>query len=86
MPKFERKVRLFIAFSSFSLLILLPRFPKTYPTLSHAIFTIQKPAQGLNNEQIAKLGHEIHREAQAHRGSVMVMDVRRAQLFVYVSS
>lgn len=53
------------------------RFPKTYPTLACPTFTIQKPIEGLNNEQVTKLSHAIVSEAQKCRGSEMVFQVRQ---------
>ncbi|KAJ4467716.1 kinase-like domain-containing protein [Lentinula edodes] len=50
-------------------------FPKTYPIKTNPTFTIQKPINGLSNEQITKLSHAIHAEAQMHRGSEMVMEI-----------
>ncbi|KIK54868.1 hypothetical protein GYMLUDRAFT_206162 [Collybiopsis luxurians FD-317 M1] len=50
-------------------------FPKTYPTKTNPTFTIQKPINGLSNEQITKLSHAIHAEAQNHRGSECVMEI-----------
>ncbi|KAF9065023.1 kinase-like domain-containing protein [Rhodocollybia butyracea] len=50
-------------------------FPKTYPVKTIPTFTIQKPINGLSNEQITKLSHAIHAEAQSHRGSEMVMEI-----------
>ncbi|KAJ3727200.1 kinase-like domain-containing protein [Lentinula guzmanii] len=50
-------------------------FPKTYPIKTNPTFTIQKPINGLTNEQVTKLSHAIHAEAQSHRGSEMVMEI-----------
>ncbi|KAJ3758340.1 kinase-like domain-containing protein [Lentinula raphanica] len=50
-------------------------FPKTYPIKATPTFTIQKPINGLSNEQVTKLSHAIHAEAQSHRGSEMVMEI-----------
>ncbi|KAJ4467220.1 kinase-like domain-containing protein [Lentinula aciculospora] len=49
--------------------------PKTYPIKTNPTFTIQKPINGLSNEQITKLAHAIHVEAQVRRGSEMVMEI-----------
>ncbi|KAF9457367.1 kinase-like domain-containing protein [Collybia nuda] len=51
------------------------KFPKTYPSLACPTFTIQKPIEGLNNDQVTKLSHEIVSEAQKYRGSEMVFQI-----------
>ncbi|TFK64222.1 kinase-like protein [Pluteus cervinus] len=48
------------------------KFPKTYPALAVPILTIQKPAQGLTNDQVTSLSHAIIAQAQQHRGSESV--------------
>ncbi|RDB27411.1 eIF-2-alpha kinase GCN2 [Hypsizygus marmoreus] len=51
------------------------KLPKTYPTLACPIFTIQKPIEGLTNEQVVILSHTITAEAQKNRGSEMVFQI-----------
>ncbi|KAF5376991.1 hypothetical protein D9615_007308 [Tricholomella constricta] len=51
------------------------KLPKTYPNLAFPIFTIQKPIEGLNNEQITTLSHGIMAEAQRNRGAEMVFQI-----------
>lgn len=61
--------------------IYIWRLPKTYPNLSCPIFTIQKPIEGLNNDQVTTLSHTITAEAQKNRGSEMVFQVWHVALY-----
>ncbi|KAF8639379.1 hypothetical protein AX17_001535 [Amanita inopinata Kibby_2008] len=51
------------------------KFPKTYPTLAYPIFNIEKPIQGITNDQVSKLSHAITVEAQKCKGSEMVFQI-----------
>ncbi|KAF8060720.1 kinase-like domain-containing protein [Lyophyllum atratum] len=51
------------------------KLPKTYPNLACPIFTIQKPIEGLNNDQVTTLSHRITAEAQKNRGAEMVFQI-----------
>ncbi|KAF5320234.1 hypothetical protein D9611_011377 [Ephemerocybe angulata] len=51
------------------------KFPKTYPALACATFTIQKPAKGLSSDQISRLQQYINGEAQKERGTEMVFTI-----------
>lgn len=45
------------------------KFPKTYPSFAYALFTIDKPFQGITPDQVSKLTHAINIEAQKLKGS-----------------
>ncbi|GLB36853.1 putative anticodon binding domain of tRNAs [Lyophyllum shimeji] len=51
------------------------KLPKTYPNLACPIFTVQKPIEGLNNEQVTTLSQRITAEAQKYRGQEMVFQI-----------
>ncbi|KAG2024094.1 STE/STE20/YSK protein kinase [Coprinopsis cinerea AmutBmut pab1-1] len=51
------------------------KLPKTYPHLACPIFTLQKPAKGLTNDQVSKLQQIINAEAQKQRGTEMVFTI-----------
>ncbi|PFH46932.1 hypothetical protein AMATHDRAFT_7250 [Amanita thiersii Skay4041] len=52
------------------------KFPKTYPTRGAVpIFTIEKPIQGITQEQVTLLAHAISVEVQKHKGFEMVFQI-----------
>ncbi|KAG5641706.1 hypothetical protein DXG03_004410 [Asterophora parasitica] len=51
------------------------KLPKTYPNLACPIFTIQRPIEGLNNDQITTLSHGITAEAQRNKGAEIVFQI-----------
>ncbi|RPD79604.1 Serine/threonine-protein kinase [Lentinus tigrinus ALCF2SS1-7] len=51
------------------------KFPRTYPTGAPPIFTIQQPIVGLRPDEITKLSHAIHNEAQQLKGMEMVFQI-----------
>ncbi|KAK2467467.1 hypothetical protein APHAL10511_000322 [Amanita phalloides] len=51
------------------------KLPKTYPTLTYPIFTIEKPIQGITPEQVVRLSHAVNIEAQKCKGSEMVFQI-----------
>ncbi|KAG6888788.1 hypothetical protein C0992_007518 [Termitomyces sp. T32_za158] len=51
------------------------KLPKTYPTLACPIFTIQKPIEGLKDDDVATLSHKITSESQKIRGMEMVFEI-----------
>ncbi|KAG6864912.1 hypothetical protein C0991_006441 [Blastosporella zonata] len=51
------------------------KLPKTYPPLACPIFTIQKPIEGLSNDDVTTLSHKIIAEAQKNRGTEMVFEI-----------
>ena len=55
--------------------LLISRFPKTYPRLACATFSIEKPVNGISDSQIVQLSHQINSDAQKLRGTEMVFTV-----------
>ena len=53
------------------------RLPKTYPNNAPPIFTVQHPIVGLRPDEVSKLSHAIHNEAQRKKGEEMVFQVSR---------
>ncbi|KAI0954220.1 hypothetical protein AcV7_007513 [Taiwanofungus camphoratus] len=51
------------------------KFPKTYPMIACPTFTIQQPIRGLKANEVTKLSHTIHTEAQRNKGAEMVFQV-----------
>ncbi|KAG6856809.1 hypothetical protein H0H87_000506 [Tephrocybe sp. NHM501043] len=51
------------------------KLPKTYPPLACPIFMIQKPTEGLSNDDVTILSHKITAEAQKNRGTEMVFEI-----------
>ncbi|KAJ3481924.1 hypothetical protein NLI96_g7338 [Meripilus lineatus] len=51
------------------------KFPKTYPTLTYPIFTIQQPIFGLKPHDVTKLSNAIHAEAQSLKGNELVFQI-----------
>lgn len=51
------------------------RLPKTYPSNAPPIFTVQHPIVGLRPDEVSKLTHAIHDEAQRKKGEEMVFQV-----------
>ncbi|KAJ7596327.1 kinase-like domain-containing protein [Mycena floridula] len=73
LPEFEIKVH--HPASSKVCFNLNVKFPKTYPSVVPPTFAVQKPANGLSNEQLVQLNQAIHAEAHAKRGSEMVFEI-----------
>ena len=61
------------------------RFPRTYPTNAHPIFTVQQPIRGIPDDCITKLSNSIQAEARQSRGTEIVFQVSKLlnQLFTY---
>ncbi len=53
----------------------ISRFPKTYPRLACATFSIEKPINGISDSRIVQLSHQINSDAQKLRGTEMVFTV-----------
>ena len=53
------------------------RFPRTYPTNAHPIFTVQQPIRGIPDDCITKLSNSIQAEARQSRGTVIVFQVSK---------
>ncbi|KAG5719281.1 Serine/threonine-protein kinase gcn2 [Termitomyces sp. T112] len=51
------------------------KLPKTYPALACPIFTLQKPIEGLRDDDVTTLSHKITSEAQKNRGTEMVFEI-----------
>ncbi|KAI0077507.1 Serine/threonine-protein kinase [Panus rudis PR-1116 ss-1] len=51
------------------------KFPKTYPTLATATFTIKQPIVGLKPHEVTKLSNAIHAEAQRIKGREAVFEI-----------
>ena len=51
------------------------RFPRTYPTNAHPIFTVQQPIKGIPDDRVAKLSNFIQLEARQSRGTEVVFQV-----------
>ncbi len=53
------------------------RFPRTYPTNAHPIFTVQQPIRGIPDDCITKLSNFIQAEARQSRGTEIVFQVSK---------
>jgi eukaryotic translation initiation factor 2-alpha kinase 4 len=53
------------------------RFPRTYPTNAHPIFTVQQPIRGIPDDCIARLSNYIQAEARQSRGTEIVFQVSK---------
>jgi translation initiation factor 2-alpha kinase 4 len=53
------------------------RFPRTYPTNAHPIFTVQQPIKGIPDDCVAKLSNFIQAEARQSRGTELVFQVSK---------
>lgn len=53
------------------------RFPRTYPTNAHPIFTVQQPIRGIPDDYITKLSNFIQAEARQSRGTEIVFQVSK---------
>jgi eukaryotic translation initiation factor 2-alpha kinase 4 len=53
------------------------RFPRTYPTNAHPIFTVKQPVRGIPDDCITKLSNFIQAEARQSRGTVIVFQVSK---------
>ena len=53
------------------------RFPRTYPTNAHPIFTVQQPIRGIPDDCITKLSNFIQAEARQSRGTEIVFRVSK---------
>jgi hypothetical protein len=51
------------------------RFPKTYPTNAHPLFTIQQPIKGISDDCATRLSNFIQAEARQSRGTEIVFQV-----------
>ena len=51
------------------------RFPRTYPTNAHPIFTVQQPIKGIPDDCVIKLADFIQAEARQSRGTEIVFQV-----------
>ena len=53
------------------------RFPRTYPTNTQPIFTVQQPIRGIPDDCITKLSNFIQAEARQSRGTEIVFQVSK---------